>query len=207
MRKHSRKTSHRKLIRRSRRKSIRRSRRSGRLMSIQTSTFDLSKYTTLDKDDKGKQQIYLIDVQDDNDDVYTQIAGIFSSLQNAKSGLKEMINNPARIWGKRDHTIQITLIQLSINEVLEEGHINNSKRLFQLYSISIGKLESSENLRNLISDAIDKIPYEKDTYGTVSGNDYYQTINKIKEESDKTVVIEKPKRINKGKGGAILNYV
>jgi len=145
--------------RRKRRSSSRRS----RLMSIETSSFDSSKYTTLEKDDEGQQQVYFIYIENDTNPHLSQLYGIFSSIENAKEGLKSIINDPKNSFaGIDEDNIIFQIGKVSINKVLEAGHSNNMKTMFKTPFVSSTKLDSNEKLKKIIIDAIDS--EEKDGY-------------------------------------------
>jgi hypothetical protein len=129
----------------------RRSPRRSRLMYIQTSTFDSN------KNENGEQIVYLIALQNDitND---SQVLGIFTSIANAKQGLKSIINREYFFAGKEDN-LNISLGSISLNEILEDGHINYMDKMFD-FSITINKLRNEDELKKIILNAIDKIPYK-----------------------------------------------
>ncbi len=129
----------------------RRSPRRSRLMSIQTSTFDLN------KNERGEQIVYLITLQNDttND---SQVLGIFTSIANAKQGLKSIINEENFFAGREDNLI-ISLGTISLNKTLEDGHLSYMNKMFD-FSITINKLSNEDELKDIILSAIDKIPYK-----------------------------------------------
>jgi len=129
----------------------RRSPRRSRLMSIQTSTFDSN------KNEKGEQIVYLITLQNDitND---SQVLGIFTSITNAKQGLKSIINGESFFAGREDNLI-ISLGTISLNKILEDGHLSYMDKMFD-FSITINKLSNEDELKEIILSAIDKIPYK-----------------------------------------------